>query len=107
MLRRGKQQQRDEGVFVVVIAADALFEDATKRFPECEIRRVIVFVHGGEVVEDAAHEPGANLRDMAVLLQPLAGDVEGQVGGVNDAFEEAQVPGNQVGAVSMIMTRWA
>ena len=50
-------------------------------------------------IKDAAHEPGADLRYMAVLLQPLAGDVEGQVGGVNDAFEEAQVPGKQVGAV--------
>ena len=36
---------------------------------------------------------------MAVLLQPLAGDVEWQVGGVHNAFEEAQVPGNQVSAV--------
>jgi len=56
-------------------------------------------VHSGEVVEDTAHEPGADLRDMAVLLQPLAGDVEGQVGGVYNTFEEAQVPGDQVGAV--------
>src|SRR5207245_6493680 len=61
----------DEGVFVVVIGANTLFEDTAKHFPEFEICRVIVFLHGGEIVEDTAHEPGADLRNMAVLLQSV------------------------------------
>src|SRR5712664_934399 len=107
VLRRGKQQQGDEGVFVVVIGADTFFEDAATRVPECAIRRGIVFLHSGEVVNDAADEPGADLRDMAGLLQPLAGDVEGQVSRVHDAFRKRRYLGIRSAQYSMIMTRWA
>ena len=74
---------------------DALLEDAAEGGPELQVvfgALLLHFLEGGEYL---GRDGLLDLADHGVVLEHLARDVEGQVGGVHHALREAEVFGKE------------
>ena len=72
-----------------------ILEDAAEDVPELEIVVCALLLHLLEGGEDLGRDGLLDLADHGVVLEHLARDVEGQVGGVHHALREAEVFGEE------------
>jgi hypothetical protein len=82
-----------------VVLAHAFLQHLAEVFPDLG---VVVLAVLGEVIQQVqglAHAAVADHLHVPGLLQDFPGDVEGQVGGIDDAADEAQVGGHQLARV--------
>ena len=87
----GKAQELEDGVAVGVVLDGAFLHDGTEVLPEDGVLFLIVLRELAEHVECTLREGALELLRHAAFLEKLAGDVERQVGGVDEAADEAQV----------------
>ena len=97
--RRGEARQGQQLFAPLEILVDAFLEDRTEPVPDLgKIVRILV----GEAFE-LRHDPGrhrlADLRQLRIVLQHLAGDVEREILAVDDAADEAQIARQQIGII--------
>jgi hypothetical protein len=92
-------QQPGDAFLVGVVLAHALLQHLAEVFPDLGV--VVLAVLGDVVqqVQGLAHAAVADHLHVPGLLQDFPGDVQRQVGGVDDAAHEAQVGGHQLAGV--------
>ena len=86
----------EEGFAVGVVAVDSFFQRAIVLGDEFEVFFGLVGGDQFEFGKDLFDAGGADAGEDAVLLEEFAGDVEGEVFGVDDAADEAQVGGEKL-----------
>ena len=88
-----------EGVPVLEVLRHPLLEDQPELLEEIHVLVERVLLHLLQRSEDPLDDVLPDAVEYGVLLQDLAGDVEGQVGAVHHALDEAQVGRQQFLAV--------
>ena len=101
LLGRGvEEEQVLQGVLVgAVVAVDAVFEGQAEGFVEGLVLLPVLLEHAFELALDLFGEPVGDELQLAVMLEHLAGNVEGEVLRVDQAAYKAEVIGQQVGAL--------
>ena len=95
-----EHQQVAQQVFVhAVIAVDAKLDLAAEALPEGLVFLAVVDQHGVQLVLDLLLQAVADELELAVLLQGLTADVQAQILAVDNAFDEAEIVGQQVSAL--------
>ncbi len=90
-MRRGERADLQDRLAVVRIGDQPLLHRAAQLRPERRVLLRLGLEHGLDGRQHLADQALADELDLAVLLEDLAGDVERQVGGVDDAPHEPQV----------------
>src|SRR5256885_13244189 len=83
-------------VLVFEVKAGAFFHDASEVFPELRVELQFVLEHFFKGVENFPCQPLSNLGDVPVFLEPLAGNIQGQIRGVHNAPHESQIRWQQI-----------
>ncbi len=92
-------QQLGDAFLVALILADAFLQHAAEVFPHLGVIFLAVLGEVVEQVEHLAHAAAANHFHVARLLQNFARDVERQIGGIDNATDEAQIGRHQLARV--------
>ena len=80
-----------KGIPVLEILRHPLLEDQAQLFEKIHVLFELVLLHFLQRGEDPLDQVLANAVEYGILLQDLAGDIQGQVGAVHHALDEAQV----------------
>ena len=95
-----EQQQAPQQLGVhPVVGIDAELDLAAELLPEVLVLLPVIDQHGVQLVLDLLFQGVVDQLELAVLLQGLAADVQAQVLAVHDALDEAEIVGQQVGAL--------
>ena len=73
---------------------ETLFENLAERCPECAV--IVAIRELAQHVEYTLCQGAAHGRQLRVLLQQFARHVQWQVSGINDAFDEAEIQGQEL-----------
>ena len=102
LLLFGAVEQKQVGELVCLHAIariDTVLKATTKVLKELLVRLAIVIAHILQIGRDLLLHALGNGSQLAILLQSLAADVEGNVGRVDHATHEVEVVGQQIGAL--------
>ncbi len=91
--------QRENLLAPLVILVQPFLEHRTEGFPDLIERFGVLRGQGFQLAQDAAGQRLAHLRDLRIVLQHLARDVQRQILAVDDTAHEAQIGGQKVGVV--------
>lgn len=88
-----EEEEVRDFLFIGPVGLKTFFEEGAKLFVQPAEFFKIFFFDLREGFEDSADEVVTNFFELWVLLQNFAGDVEGEVGGIDNAFDEAEIAG--------------
>ena len=101
VLLRGPEQQQvlQQVLLGPVVGHHAVFQLGTEGMPELLVFFFVVLLHLQQLGLDLLLQSGGDDLQLAVVLQDLPADVQGEVGGVHHALHKAEAVGQQVGAL--------
>ena len=100
LLGRPEQQQVPQQLGVhAVVGVSTELDLTAELLPELLVLCAVVGQHGVQLVLDLLFQSVVDQLELVVLLQHLTADVQAQVLAVHDALDEAEVVGQQVGAL--------
>ena len=82
-----------------VVGVSTELDLTAELFPEFLVLLAVVGQHGVQLVLDLLFQSVVDQLELVVLLQHLAADIQAQILTVHDALDEAEVIGQQVGAL--------
>ena len=98
-LRRGEARQAQQFLAPLGILPDAFLDHGTERVPDFGERFRFLLAEAFQLRDHAAGDGFSDLRELRIVLQHLAGNIERQILAVDHAAHEAQVCRQQLGVV--------
>ena len=96
LMSRIETQQLEDGLAVGVVLHWAFLQHHAEVLPHLGIFLAVFLRHFGQMGQDPLGDAGADGVNGLVGLQDLAGDVQGQVVGIDHAANETQITGHQL-----------
>ena len=94
-----KQQILEQLLVLTVVVINAEFELEAEIFEESLVFLPVVFQHGEQLALDLLFQTGGDDLELPVVLQHLPGDVQAEILGIHQSSDEAEIIGQQVGAL--------
>ena len=88
---RGETRQRQQLFTALVIFPDAFLDDGAERIPDFRKRFRLLLAEAFQLADDAAGDGFADLRELRIVLQHLARNIQRQIFAVDHAADEAQI----------------
>ena len=94
-----QQQVLDQVLLGAVVVDHAVLQLGAEGGPELLVLLPVLLLHLQQLGLDLLLQGGGDDLQLAVMLEDLTADVQGEVGGVHHALDKAEAVGQQVGAL--------